>query len=134
MATQPAAMDAPPDPADDQTDAPAPEDAGDDTASGPTVLCTVMSNGDGTYTLQAGDEPETGDTGEGAGGEMDGGDSASAGTTYDTPGALLKGVLDIVQADMDQNGGEGSADENFKSGYDGGSSASPSKPAMTQKY
>lgn len=78
---------------------------------GPTVLCTILKNSDGTYMLVQGDEPEGMHGGE----EMGEGEPAEPqGETYDSIGQLLKGVLDIVQTDAD--GGESGADQ-MRAGY-----------------
>ena len=110
--------------------------ATDDAASGPKVLLTVMSNGDGTYQLVQGDEQEAGEgSGEpsgdmGAGGEETGG--ADQGESYDDPGKLLKAILDIVKADMENSSGEGSPQQQFAAGFAGDTGAA--KPPMQQKY
>lgn len=130
------------------------DDAGADEAgaSGATVLCTIMDNGDGTYTLIAGDEPE-GDTSMGAdasaGADDEGADdstdagvaqagmapaeggspSPAAGKTYSTPGALLKGVLDLVKQAEEAN--PSSEDSGFDEGFTGKAKA---KPDMAQKH
>ena len=126
-------------------------DSGDETAgdmgggddAGPTVLLTVMDNGDGTYKLIEGDEPDedegdetaAGATGSAAGEDQGAGEGEEAGKDYDSPGALLKGILDILQEHESSAGGEGSSDDQFAAGYAGGSSASPSKPTpLAQKY
>lgn len=149
----------PTDPLDDDTDtgAAAPADSGDssaDDAAQPTVLCTIMSNGDGTYTLTEGDEDDDSDdsdSGAGAsGGAGDMGDDSGAGAddagsgegaegmppaaggvaaapkgqTFDSPGPLLKAVLELLKADEEKSGG--SADDNFNAGFSG-SDASTSK-------
>ena len=148
-----------PAPSDDDTDASgaAPgtdagggdDDSGDD--SGATVLLTVMDNHDGTYTLIEGDEDHGDDDedmepgeGDGEGGDdesdsdtgadaSDGGDEGEPqGQTFDNPGALLKGILDILKKSEDEGGG--SADDNFQAGFAGGADASPPKPALAQKY
>lgn len=114
-------------PADDAgADMPA---AGDD-APASKVLCTVMDNGDGSFSLTEGDEPDAGDTAV----PTDGGDPAApAAQTYDSVGALLKAVLDCVK--KAQDGGEG-GEQAFTAGFDGGSNASPAKapPAAPPKY
>lgn len=117
-------MDMPAAPAPDAGAAPAP--AADDAAPGAgggTVLCTVMSNGDGTYTLVKGDEEDAGV----------GGEAAPAGQTFDSPGALLKGILEIVQDS--ESAGEGSADDNFDAGYvSEGGEPTPPAGAAGKKY
>lgn len=136
---------------DDATGAAAGDDTGgdedDDQDDGSTVLLTVMVNKDGTYELIAGDEDEdegadeSGDDAEpgedeggeaGGGGEGEEGGGQPEGQTFDSVGALLKGILDLVKNHEDMAGGEGSADSNFNAGFEGGAAASP--PKMAQKY
>ena len=158
-----------PDPADDDaatgaddTGADAGGDEGED-QGGSTVLLTVMNNHDGTYVLIKGDEDE--DEGEGApegegGGEggADEGDTGmpaagaepgaeggeDKGETFDSVGALLKGILDMVKESEANETGDGTEDDNFAAGFTGGSAASPARgaagaampasPTMQQKY
>ncbi len=88
-------------------------------AAGPTVLATIMQNPDGSFQLTKGDEPEPGEGDEGA----------TPGQSYDSPGPLLKAVLDIIQGA--QSAGEGSAEDNFQAGFKGGSAGTPmAAPAM----
>lgn len=108
--------------------APAPE-------SSSTVLCTIMDNEDGTYTLLKGDEDEGGGAAEGgaaaaAGGGLDAGAAGAAaqGQTFDSPGALLKGILDILKGQVEDDSGDGS---DFDEGFKGGSNVSPAKQPMT---
>ncbi|MGC8534910.1 MAG: hypothetical protein ACP5QR_05180 [Rhizomicrobium sp.] len=91
------------------------------------VLLTVLKNSDGTYELIDGDEDgdDDDDAGQGAagaaGGAADGAGSASGGPegqTFDSKGALLKGILDLLNEDEDQGGSD------FETGFAGGSSAS----------
>ena len=118
-----------------------PDDTGDDDADQGTVLLTVMKNSDGTYTLIDGDEDQDdGDEGDamGAGAAAPGvgapgAGAESGGQTFDSIGALLKGILDLVKADSEQDEG-GSGADNFAAGFAGGASASPPKPTMAQKY
>lgn len=133
-------------PADDPASAPADGSApADDSGAGPTVLCTVLDNGDGTYTLVQGDESDTGagasappDAGAmpAPGGDMGAPPAGPQGQSFDSVGALLKGILDLVKAAQD-SGPDGSAESNFSAGFDGGSAASPTKSgagAIAQKY
>lgn len=99
----------------------------------PEVVCTVMCNPDGTYTLISGDEPDQAAAGAAAqGGDM--GEAADLegppGEQFDSVGSLLKGVLEIVKTYEANKSGEGSADDNFNAGYTGGSAASPMKPSL----
>lgn len=110
-------------PAAGDADADPAADAG---AAGPTVLCTVMLNADGSFGLTKGDEPEPG--------EVMGADAGQP-QSFDGPGPLLKAVLDIVQ--NAQNTGEGSPDANFDAGYNGDSApmaASPKAAGPAARY
>lgn len=125
---------------DDETDpaagaAPA-GDMGADAADGDQgqVLCTVLKNPDGGYTLVAGDEDDGGEGGEApeAGADM-GGDMGAAkpeGQTFSEPGALLKGILDLLN--KDQEAGAGPAQGHFEAGFTGDSAPTPKK-AMPPK-
>lgn len=129
----------------------------DDSGAGPTVLCTILDNGDGTWTLAVpggDDESAEGDAGDGAG--MAGGDASGAGAapavggldagegsasggapqgqTFDSPGALLKGVLTLLNDTQAKASGDGTADDNFSAGFSGGSAASPPKQTLASKY
>lgn len=113
--------------ADDATD-PGADDAG---GAGATVLCTILDNGDGTFQLVQGDEPESGDGGDDTAmsGEASegmppaaGGVAASPqGQSFDSPGPLLKAVLDLLKAAEEKSGG--GAEANFQAGYSGGKPA-----------
>jgi hypothetical protein len=105
------------------------EDAGEDTGHDEDVICTICKTADGTYTVHEGDEPEGGED-EGEGGEPSGEqpDGADEGEQYDSIGAVLKAVMDILQKDAE--GGEGGAMQNFTAGYEGGAAASPAKAGM----
>jgi hypothetical protein len=70
--------------------------AGDDAAADPDadtgeVLLTVCKEADGTYSLIKGDEDEPGE-------ESAGGENANE-QTFDSKGALLKGILDMLNED-----------------------------------
>lgn len=122
MPPMPAA--APDMPMDDTAPAPGADDMGDQSGQ---VLCTVLKNPDGGYTLMAGDEEDGGASPPEAGGEM-GGDMAPAkpeGQTFSEPGALLKAVLDILT--KDQESGSGPAQGHFEAGYSGDSAPTPKK-------
>lgn len=109
------------------------DDTGDDSSEGedpapapePDVVATILRNADGTYQVIAGDEPE-GDATEGEGSDEEGA-AAPVGQSYDSIGAVLKGVLDTLKTHEANMSGEGSDDENFDAGFAGGSSASPPK-------
>lgn len=124
-------------------DAPPTDDQGTDQPAGPAVLLTVLDLGDGTYKLIEGDEDEDQDAGgdtAGGGGSMapgsdaapiGGGDQGSEGQTFDSVGALMKGILDVLQ--KSEAGADGSEDDNFDAGYSGASTGAPTMkqpPAM----
>lgn len=107
------------------------EDAGDDAegegdeeeppqAAAPQVIATILKNGDGTYQLISGDEPEEGEEGPegapGAGGE--GEEPQSQGESFDSVGALLKGVLDLVKQSDEGGSGDQGGDADFQQGFD----------------
>jgi hypothetical protein len=101
------------------------QDSGDDQGM---VLCTIMKNPDGGYTLIPGDEDDSGEGGdEGAGGDEMGGDQGAKpeGQTFDDPGQLLKAVLDILNKDAEASGGGSQA--NFEAGFSGDNSPTPKK-------
>src|SRR5258708_520425 len=123
--------------------------------SGGTVLCTILANADGTYQLVQGDEDEgegsEDDTGGGtdaqtAGAPMgggSGGDTSGAtlppetqGQQFDSIGALLKGLLDVLKSYEASASGEGSDQDNFSAGFSGGSmgGAGASSNPIAQKY
>lgn len=128
---------APMDPAEEATASPAGMQPADDTmeeepedAGGPVVLCTIMDNGDGTFQLIKGDEEDGGEedgmSGEAAEGmpPAAGGVAARpAGESFDSPGPLLKAVLDMLKEAEDRNGG--SAQENFNAGFNANTEAKP---------
>ncbi len=96
------------------------------------VLLTVMKEEDGTYRLIEGDEDEEeeGEEGEGEeGGAMAGGEEEE-GKTYDSKGALLKAILDILNEDEASEGEPGSSGDQFQAGFDQNKPAAP----MPQKY
>lgn len=97
----PPAMAAPAAPADDMAGE-EPTEEGE-----PEVVATILKNSDGTYTLQAGDEPED-ETGAPMG--------EPTGDTFDTPQALVRGLIGLLE------GGSG-AEEAFGEGFKGGRGA-----------
>ena len=82
-----------------------------DEGAGRECIATVCRNPDGTYMLYPGDEPE------GMEGEADGGQ------TFDTPQALLRGVMELL------NPAEG-AESSFGKGFRGEEDATAAKPDM----
>lgn len=110
------------------TDAPmddaAPDDAAPEDDGSPSVLCTIMDNHDGTFSLVVGDEPDTEDdglSGEAAEGQPPAAGGVApqpAGKSFDSPGPLLKEVLDLLKAAEEKSGG--GAEDNFNAGYNGG--------------
>jgi hypothetical protein len=127
------------------------EGAGDETGAGagPTVLLTVMDDGDGTFTLYQGDEPEGGEAAGGAeGGGEEGAEGAeepaegadegeggmgagTGGKQYDSVGALMKGIFDVLN---NAAASSGDAQSNFEAGFSGSSAPTPKMPAAAQKY
>jgi hypothetical protein len=124
----------------DDTDPTAGVDTSDDSTPQATVLCTIMNNGDGTFSLIAGDDSDdasgasaSGDdtdasassddaagAGEGAEGlppAAGGVAASSAGQTFTSPGPLLKAVLDLVKTAQESGGG--SDEDNFAAGFSG---------------
>lgn len=113
-----------------------------------TVLLTVLKDADGTYRLIQGDEDDDMDAGAAAGAGTDDGTGAAPmgggaeGKPYDSKGALLKAILDILNEDEASAGGDtGSSEDQFQSGFGGptpggGGATAPAAPAgvMPQKY
>jgi hypothetical protein len=130
-------------------------DAGDD--SGDNVIVTICKNDDGSYTVYAGDEPDSGggadmsddDTdamgpagdapapGGGAGGAggsgMGGGMGAPQGQPADSIGAALKIALDLLNADKSSEGAPGNADDQLAAGFSASQSPTPAT-GPSQKY
>lgn len=126
-------------PADDQTDNGEMDEAGDQAEpmdepveddNSPIVLCTIMDNRDGTFSLVKGDEGDSGED-DGMSGEAAEGMPPAAGgvakqpegESFDSPGPLLKAVLDILK-DAEERAG-GSADANMEAGFNGPQEAKP---------
>lgn len=102
---------------------PPPPGPDDDSGGGDNVVCTIVDNGDGSYTVYSGDEP-AGDTGDmsdddagamGPAGDM----AAPAGQHTDGAGPTLKAVMDILKAHEASSGGQGTADQQFAAGFAG---------------
>lgn len=111
-----------------------------DSDGGSDVVVTICSNGDGTYTVYAGDEPDpnsgdmSGDDADAMGGA---GDATAAppaqGQPADSIGAALKAALDILQSDASSQGAPGSADDQFNAGFSASKSPTPAS-GSAQKY
>lgn len=125
-----------PDAGDDDTNPTPPVD--EEAAPQPDVVCTILCNPDGTYVLVQGDEPEAADMSAPEEGEESAAPAAPPGQQFDSIGALLKGVLEIIKEHDANRSGEGTDEDNFTSGYSGqpatqsrmGGPAGPSKPAV----
>lgn len=118
------------------------------------VLCTIMVGQDGTYTLIAGDEDGGAESGGSDGAQIDappdtgavpggmepnngaGGAASPQGQQFDSVGALLKGVLDLVKEHEASASGAGSDQDNFAAGFSGGQAggASGSANPIGQKF
>jgi hypothetical protein len=111
-----------------------PPDAGaSDDAGGDQTVVTITKGADGSYTVYAGDEPDDEGSGDGSGmsedddaamaGGASGGSAASdmAGQHADSVGQALKLAMDIMNADKSSTAGEGSAQDQFAAGFNGGS-------------
>lgn len=108
-------------------------------ASDETTVCTICMASDGTYTVYAGDEPDDSDGGDGAGMSEDddaamGGAAggagapaspAPAGQHADSIGQALKIAMDVLNAAASSAGGEGSADDQFASGFNDSGAPTP---------
>lgn len=103
--------------------APAPDDTGDDDqdqGGRPNIICSIADNGDGTFTVYQGDEP---DEDEGAGEsqqDMELGAPSAAdqgGQHADSIGAALKMVMNILQESASSQGAPGSSESQFQAGF-----------------
>lgn len=126
MSTPSAAPSAPP----PMSDAAAPADdfgavaEGAEEPGSEDVLLTVCKEPDGSYSLIKGDEQDA-----------DGADTAGSATesdkqTFDNIGALLKAIMDLLQADERADGAEGG--DQFQAGFDE-NTAKPASP-IPQKF
>lgn len=115
--------------------------AGGDADSDDNVLVTICSDGQGGYTVYAGDEPEEGSGADMSEDDADLGSDASApapggaapqGQPADSVGAALKIAMDILNAAKSSEGAPGDADSQFASGFSG--SQSPTPASGPQKY
>lgn len=128
MAMPPAVAETPAPMADDTEqppadDASASDDSGsEDDAGSENVLLTVCKEADGTYSLIKGDE-EDADGMDAAGSSDVEGTSEEAGKqTFDSKGALLKAILDILNEDeASASGDTGSSEDQFQDGFSGAS-------------
>ena len=57
-----------------------------------------------------------------------------SGQTFDSIGALLKGILDVLQEDASSEGAPGSAEDQFQSGFSDDSAPTPAGSGSAQKY
>lgn len=127
MAMPPAVAETPAPMADD-TDAPpavdasASDDPGSEDAGDENVLLTVCKEADGTYSLIKGDEEDADGT-DAAGSSDTAGTPEEAGKqTFDSKGALLKAILDILNEDeASASGDTGSSEDQFQDGFSGAS-------------
>lgn len=133
----PAADDAAPAPPDDTAaaadDTAAPEGE-EDTSD---VLLTVCKEADGTYSLIKGDEEDADGADMAGSADVDGTPEQAGKQMFDSKGALLKAILDILNEDESSGGADGSSEDQFQSGF--GAGAAPPAPAappspMPQKY
>lgn len=131
-------------------DAGAGDDPGGAADSDDNVVVTVCSDGQGGFVIYAGDEPESGDSGDddtggdgmgadagamGAGGGAAGGDMGGApqGQPADSVGAALKIIMTILQENQSSQGGAGSSEDQFAAGFSGSQSPTPAA-SRGQKY
>lgn len=114
-----------------------------DAGSGDNVLVTICGNGDGSYTVYAGDESsddggmsdmseDDADLGPDAASPAPTGAPAASGQPADSIGAALKIALDILQGDASSQGGPGNADSQLADGFS--ASQSPTPASGPQKY
>lgn len=118
---------------DDAAGADAGAAPGDEGAEESDVLLTVVKEADGTYSLIKGDEQE-------ADGEDAAGAAATPGTpeeankqSFDSVGALLKAILDLLNEDKSSEGAEGSSGDQFQAGFDENAPPKPAAP-IPQKF
>lgn len=111
--------------------APAPDDTDQGDQSG-QVLATIVDNGDGTYTVYQGDEPDGSDQDEGASeDDADIGAPSPAdqgGQHADSIGAMLKIVMEIAREASSSQGAPGSSESQFQAGF--GASKEPTPAGM----
>lgn len=109
---------------------PAPDMGGG--AQGPNVVVTIVANGDGTFMVYPGDEPEGAEPGDASQDDVDamgpGGDQP-AGQSADSVGAALKIAMDILQAGASGGGG---AEASFMAAGGPPGGAAPPAPLRTK--
>lgn len=126
-APAPAPAPAPMAPADDMppADGAAPADAGMAEGAEPEVILTVCKDPAGGFMLYQGDEPDEGDEGAAPdAGEAPGAEGTSAGQHFDTPQALMQGIMKLLNPDA---GAESSFAKGFK-GEPDDTAGAPSAP------
>lgn len=121
----------PPDPTAGASTPGAGADAGADQSD--NVLVTIVGNGDGSYTVYAGDEPDGGSGGDSSDDDVDAmgsggatppsGSAAPQGQHADSVGAALKIAMNILNASKSSGASPGDADDQFAAGFGGGSPA-----------
>lgn len=96
-------------------------DAGNaDEGSEPEVIATICVNKDGTYTLYAGDELESMEGDAAAPGAGVGDEAAPEGKNFDTPQALMRGVMELLNPTA-------GAEDSFGKGFRGEADAAPAE-------
>jgi hypothetical protein len=108
--------------------------------AGSDVVVTICSNGDGSYTVYAGDEPDA-NAGDMSADDADAmgaaGDAAATPTAKGEPaasiGEALKAAMTILQSDASSQGAPGSADDQFAAGFSASKSPTPAA-GPAQKY
>lgn len=108
---------------EDGEDEGGPEDEDESDEDG-VVIAIIKAKTDGSYVLIAGDEDEGEEGGEGEDEESAAGDGTTAvegeqpsepeEQTFDSTGAVMKGVLELLKAHEAENGGE---EAGFDEGY-----------------
>lgn len=79
-------------------------------------IATICRRPDGTFVLYAGDEPEEMEM------EAEGGEPAPEGQTFDSPQALMRGVMELLNP-------AAGAEESFGKGFRGEPDAAAMKPS-----
>lgn len=127
-------------PPDDGEEAMGEDEAQTDEPGDENVLLTVVKEADGTYSLIKGDEQDASGMdaagsadAEGAGAEAEGGAPDENKQSFNSKGALLKAILDIL--DQDESAGEGSdgGGDQFEAGFAGADATAAPAP-IPQKF